>query len=87
MTNSEFNILKIDTYCKLACYAESYIEKRKYSIKDCSDMLNTLILASAMFDSVCRLCINEDDENYCFSDIDDIEKIMTYIRNSLRIKC
>lgn len=84
LTQTTFNQHKIYIYKLLSDYYESYIEKRKYSIKSCKENMNTLILMSAMFSAICPLCLNDDDENYCL-DNDELEAIVTYIENTLKI--
>lgn len=84
LTQTTFNEHKIYIYKLLADYYESYITKRKYSIKACSENMETLILAATMFAAICPLCLNDDDENYCL-DNEDLEDIVTYIENLLNI--
>ena len=78
MTNSEFNTIKINLYCKLGEATEAYINHAKYSIKSCGVSKDKLVLASAMLNSVCRLCIDDEDENYCLTG-DEICQITTFI--------
>lgn len=82
MDQSCWNEYKIDLYCKLADYTEEYLNKLKYSIKDCSDMLYNIKLASAMIATICPLCLDDDDENYCLTE-DELCQIATYIRSLL----
>ncbi len=84
MDNSCFNSYKIDIYCRLANYAEEFVEKQQYTIKDCDNALYKLTLASAMFKAICGFCLNDDDENYCLSE-EDLCKVVTYIRNLLKV--
>lgn len=84
MDNSCFNSYKIDIYCRLANYAEEFVEKQQYTIKDCDNALYKLTLASAMFKTICGFCLNDDDENYCLSE-EDLCKVVTYIRNLLKV--
>ena len=83
MDQACFNSYKIDLYCKLGDYAEEYLNKLKYSIKDCRHMLDNIKLASAMIATICPLCLNDEDENYCLTE-EELCQIVTYIRGLLR---
>lgn len=83
MTNSEFNIIKIDLLCKLGAYGENYVTEKKYSVKACEYPINNLILASALYTTICRLSIDDaTEESYCL-DSDEICLIATKVRSLL----
>ena len=82
LTNSTFNTEKISIYCCLSEYMEEYRLKRMYTIKDCKHMQKNLRLAAAMFDSICRLCLDNDDENYSITN-EELEQIISYIKHLL----
>lgn len=83
MDNSCFNSYKIDLYCRIANYADEFVEKQQYTIKDCSNALYKLTLATAMFKTICGFCLNDDDENYCLTE-EELCQVVTYIRNLLK---
>lgn len=83
MDNSCFNSYKIDIYCRIANYAEEFAEKQQYSIKDCSNALAKLQLATAMFHTICGFCLDDNDENYCMTE-EELCQVVTYIRNLLK---
>jgi hypothetical protein len=82
LTQTTFNAHKIKIYCCLGEYLEEYYNKRKYSIKDCEHMLDTLALAAAMFAVICPMCLDADDENYYLTN-EELEYIVTTIENML----
>lgn len=82
LTNTTFNAHKINIYCCLGNYYQCYLDKRKYSIKDCDNMAKKLTLAAAIFATICPMCLDADDENYYLTN-QELEQIVTYIENLL----
>lgn len=82
LTNTTFNAHKIKIYTCLGGYLQCYLEKRKYSIKDCDNMAATLTLAAAVFATICPFCLDADDEHYYLTN-QELEQITTYIENLL----
>lgn len=82
LTNTTFNSHKINIYCCLGGTLEEYRVKSKFVIKDCEHLKDALILNAALFDTICRFCLDDNDENYALAN-EDIEEIVTYIENHL----
>lgn len=82
LTNSTFNSHKIKIYCCLGDTLEEYRLKSRYVIKDCEDLKSTLTLNAALFDTICRFCLDDADENYALTN-SELEQIVTYIENHL----
>lgn len=80
LTNTTFNAHKIKIYCCLGEAMEELRVKMKYSINDCNHIQENLTLAAAMFKTICRFCLDSDDENYALEN-SEIEQIVTYIEN------
>jgi|DEB0MinimDraft_4_1074332.scaffolds.fasta_scaffold19580_6 hypothetical protein len=83
MTNTEFNTIKINLYCKLSSAWQSYLEHAKYSIKDCGQTKDKLILAGAMMHVLCKMCLDGSDKSYCLTD-DEMCETSTFICSLLK---
>jgi len=84
LTQSTFNAHKIKIYCCLGEYLECYFNKRKYSIKDCSNMLENLKIAAAMFAVICPMCLDDAAENYYLTN-KELESAVLTIESRLKI--
>jgi len=82
LTNTTFNSHKINIYCCLGSTLEEYRTKSMYSIKDCAHLKDALTLNAALFKTICRFCLDDNDENYYLTN-EEIEQIVTYIENHL----
>jgi hypothetical protein len=78
MTAADLNSTKISLFCKYNTAWSAYLENAKYSIKSCDQDKDKLILAGAMLHTLCRLCLNGSNENYCLS-TDEICEVSTFI--------
>jgi len=78
MTSADLNNIKINLFCKLGQAWKNYIEHSKYSIKECSQSKEKLILAGAMLHTLCRMCLDSNDESYCLTN-DEMCEVSTFI--------